>query len=513
MNQPQTNQNKQTAVDAIWQDPRKLFAGEWKRRGDAWECTNPNVRMIQTNTGNNITVYYNHGTGRGGEKTDVFSYVQETQQTGDFFATLQRIFEVYGFDLNLTDGQRKRVATQRIAQIIAPVLVESLKQHPDGVAGRYLAGRGFQPDGVHFGEWTKETKSAAVEELKQFDVAFDEKDFVALGLTNDRAANGYNLVLPYYTDGVCVGFVFRDCTGNGTPKYLYSQGLGRPGYCDKIDTTTGGCFLVEGQFDALRVKSILQEHYTGANPNVIATGGADIGDELGETLRRKGISRVYYIPDYDLNDEGKRRTDLIFKAIKSIQQQVTADDRCLFVIDLPAPNAGNKSDADSFGKENRAALVELIEQQQERAWFVWELENRPAGVSIVKTFHDIYNRATPYERGKIRNYIDGQQVYADAGITPQTCSDIDKLADVGTRQQIVADAVEKLNANPTAEQLAEIARRLTTAADGGTRKEFAEQLAITTDDILADWRKLSEPVQTRWKRKNKRENRQSVRPR
>ena len=121
-----------------------------------------------------------------------------------------------------------------IAREVCPCLIESLRKNPTGQAARYITEtRGLNID-AHFGELTADSLKRAKEHLRNRGISYTVEDFVALGLTEERARNGYNVVIPYYNNGNVIGFILRNTTNTpNAPKYLYSQEMGRVGSCDR----------------------------------------------------------------------------------------------------------------------------------------------------------------------------------------------------------------------------------------------------------------------------------------
>ena len=314
------NENKQAVVTAIWENPQRAFGCEFQQRGRYWENLRNDeyrergkIRLALTSDGGNIMVFYN-GSSRQ-EQTDVFTYVGEyVLNTRDFKETLQRLAELYGITLQFSQEERQTMARTALAREVTASLVEALRRNPDGVTGRYLRTvRGIEPDAAHFGELTKESIAAAQESLRRRGLKYDVEDFKALGLTEFYADLGYNCVIPYYVNGSVRGFVLRNTRPNCEPKdrYRYSQGLGRGGYCDAL-THGEPAVIVEGQFDAVRL-------IQAGVPNVIAVGGAKIGEDIARLLKAHGITQITYVPDLEYNEQGKRKRDIVTAAIQAFQ--------------------------------------------------------------------------------------------------------------------------------------------------------------------------------------------------
>ena len=111
------NTNKQAVISAIWENPARLFGGEWRQNRNSWEYITGGdwngrgaVRLLRTRDGEGITVFFNHGSGRAGETPDVFTFVQERDGLGGFWETLQHVAGLYNVPLEISTEQREKMA-------------------------------------------------------------------------------------------------------------------------------------------------------------------------------------------------------------------------------------------------------------------------------------------------------------------------------------------------------------------------------------------------------------------
>ena len=510
------NENKQAVINAIWANPQPAFGGEWVQRRNVWQTPRGEIRLLLRRDGQNITVAGNTGSGFAGQTPDVFTYLQQYRlNTAGFAETLKAVAELYGLNLSFTPEERGKMKRGELARELAPSFVEALRNNPYGETARYLRNtRRFDID-AHFGELTAETLKRALEHLNNRGISYDAADVEALGLTERRAAAGYNLILPYTVNGTVQGFLLRNIRPNHNgPKYLFSDGLGRGGYCDTLEFGKP-VVIVEGPLDAVRLTQ------SGVN-NVIGMGGAKIGEEIGRLLRGRNITEVTYIPDNETDEQGQRKTKIVADAIRAFQSvQVDGEPvvKSLFVADLPTPETPNgKNDADSYGAEHPDELRGLAEFGAV-AWWEWELsdlirrgvakEEQGGTVAVYAfqdAFNDIYTRCgSPYERERIRQYIRTDKtanIYRAFGITPQSLNDVDEWNRgreynnrVRAAAQDLTRAVEE-QANP--ETVGAIVRRLNDAQGANTRNEWEAQLAETFDEELNAIRNQPETLKTRW---------------
>jgi len=532
------NENRDAVLNAIWNDPARLFGGEWKSNGKTWEYVRGGewnqrgaVRLLRKRDGVGITVMFNHGSGHAGiTPPDVIEYAQQYRfNTGSFNETLRALADTYNLNLEFSNDERRKMARAELARELAPSFVEALKQHPDGETARYLRDvRRLNPD-AHFGELTAETLKRALEHLKNRGIAYDPADVEALGLTEARAKAGYNCLIPYTVNGRVVGFLLRNIRANlnGFKKYLYSEGAGRGGYCDTL-TNGKPAVVVEGPMDAIR---LIQQGVE----NVVAIGGAKIGEEIGRLLRGHGIVEITYIPDHETDVNQQRETKLVVEAIQAFQS-VRVDNtpvvERLYIVDLPAPEdwtkypkygndgtlKGYKIDADTYGAEHPDELRGAVDMGGVVSW-EWELSDLMAWAvaqddatgsvrynDFQKRFNDIYTRCgSPYERQRIRQYIatgKHAQIYRAFGITPQSCEHADAWKKAEEYNERVKTAAADLNRaveeQADAETVGAIVQRLNDAQHGNTRDEWAAQLSETFEDELAAIQQQPDTLRTRW---------------
>ena len=513
------NTNKQAVITAIWANPARAFGcnfrqsgryfenmpgGEYKERGK--------IRIKQYADGSNIRVYYN-GSSRD-ETTDVFTYLQTyVLKTANFADTLRELADIYGLTLNFTPEERETMRRGELARNVAASLIEALRLNPNGPTACYIRDvRRLNSDGVHFGELTPDSINRAKESLQARGRNWDPADFKALGLTEDRANAGYCCVIPYYLNGVIQGFIYRNINPNHSgPKYLYSDGLGRPGYCDRLEQGQPAV-IVEGQLDAVRLIQL-------GVKNVIAIGGAKIGGEIGRLLRGHGITEVVYIPDAETDGQGRRKTKIITDAIRAFQSvQVDGEPviKDLLLLDLPTPSGPNaKTDADTYGAEHSDKLPGKIALEPVYAWH-WEIEalrkwaaeqeqggRRPPVGPVQEQITDIYNRnRSSYTRQLIRDYVGRCGDLARYGVTPQALADIEEWEKGREYQnqvkQAAADLSRAVEEQASPETVGAIIRRLSEAQGANTRAEWEAQLEEPFEAELDAIRQQPDTAVTKW---------------
>ena len=527
------NTNKQAVISAIWENPATLFGGQWRQNRNSWDYITGgdwngrgSVRLLRTPNGEGIKVFFNHGSGRGGENTDVFTFVQERSNLGGFWETLQYVAELYNVQLKISPEQREKISRAQLAREVFPSLREALRLNPQGEAAQYLTKtRRFEAFGEFFGELSPDSLERAKKALKSRGKQWNAADWEALGLTKKRAAEGYSVVIPYYQNGQIRGFLFRNTRKNATsPKYLFSSGLKRGAYCQQLKHGKTA-YIVEGELDAIRLLQAA-EHSEGVINNVIAMGGAKPGEELAALLRSHGITSVVYVCDVEHDAAGKLKTDITTAAVRGFQSLRVEGEpviKSLAVVELDAPQDatlnGLKVDADSYGRDNGARMLAgAVQMEALPAWDwelkrlkEWEQEHRnasglaPTG-EIQERFGDIYTRSgNPYNRELIKRAVGSGalgEVFARYGITPAALNDTDEWNRNREYNNRVKQAAEELNkavqeqANP--ETVGAIVRRLSEAQGANTRAEWEAQLSETFAEELEAIKEQPDTLQTIW---------------
>lgn len=104
-----------------------------------------------------------------------------------------------------------------------------------------------------------------------------------------RGLYAYRVIIPVYSEGTMWTFIARSILPGVEPKVLHPQGA-KPGHAlfniDNIQT--GVVFLVEGVFDALRLRT-----------NTVASLGTNLSAHQRDLLRRKGVETVIILWDGD----------------------------------------------------------------------------------------------------------------------------------------------------------------------------------------------------------------------
>ena len=515
------NEIKLKVVNAVWANPAPAFGcgfknssrnyqentagGDYKERGK--------IRIGLISNGANIWVHYNGSSRQSG---DLFSYLQEYHlNTANYADTLRTLAGLYNIPVEVSQQEKEQLNRVYLARDVAPFLIKALQNNTGGVTAQYVTQvRRLSLDGHHLGELSAASIREALAALKARGKSWTPEDLRALGLTEERAAAGYTLVIPYYHNGIIQGFIYRNIRQDlptSTPKYLYSEGLGRLGYCDRIQSEQPAV-IVEGQLDAIR---LIQEGIK----NVIALGGAMIGGDIARLLAARKITDITYMPDNENDSNGKRKTDIINKAVEAFQTAEIDGKRVistLYIADLPdqvGPNA--KTDADSYGALHPGELRGILELGTVEAW-AWQLDRleewatqveeesgrRPIAQVMDRAINVYICNLNPCTRQRIRNYAGKCTVLAKYGITPQALADLDGWNARREYNERIKEAANNLRKavedEATPEQVGQIIGKLSAIQASDSRQEWAQQLNESFADELNEIRKQPETLATKW---------------
>lgn len=513
------NDNKAAVIAAIWQNPERLFNHPFRQTSGAWEIMGGNghqkgeIRLTMTTTGTNIYVHGNTGSGIAGQHIDVFTYAERyALNTAGFKETLHRLAELYNIKIEYSEETARKMSREMIAREVCPCLIESLRKNPTGAAGKYITEtRGLSID-AHFGELTTDSLNRAKEHLRNRGISYTVEDFKALGLTEDYARYGYNVVMPNYHNGQVNGFIFRNTNPNVAKKdrLRASGGMTRV-YCDRL-TIGAPVYVVEGEMDAI---NLIQAGFT----NVIAMGGASNAETLGRLLRANGINRVTYVPDVEYNEDGTRDLTKITAALNAFHTIQVDGERVithLHVSEFETPDGvslnGYKADVNSYAIENGNDALAVAVEMNETYWYDYELRQlrewaaTATGWNVGELFRDrfsaIYKRCDAFEREAIKRAIKGVSLYEQHDVTPSALDSIDKWGEQRDYNNRIAAAYTEMGkaiedgANPVV--IADIIARLNEAQATNSTDEWNRQLNESFADELDAIKEQPEPLRTKW---------------
>lgn len=513
------NDNKAAVIAAIWQNPERLFNHPFRQTSGAWEIMGGNghqkgeIRLTMTKTGTNIYVHGNTGSGIAGQHIDVFTYAERyALNTAGFKETLHKLAELYNIKIEYSEETARKMSREMIAREVCPCLIESLRKNPTGAAGKYITEtRGLSID-AHFGELTADSLNRAKEHLRNRGISYTVEDFKALGLTEDYARYGYNVVMPNYHNGQVNGFIFRNTNPNVAKKdrLRASGGMTRV-YCDRL-TIGAPVYVVEGEMDAI---NLIQAGFT----NVIAMGGASNAETLGRLLRANGINRVTYVPDVEYNEDGTRDLTKITAALNAFHTIQVDGERVithLHVSEFETPDGvslnGYKADVNSYAIENGNDALAVAVEMNETYWYDYELRQlrewaaTATGWNVGELFRDrfsaIYKRCDAFEREAIKRAIKGVSLYEQHDVTPSALDSIDKWGEQRDYNNRIAAAYTDMGkaiedgANPVV--IADIITRLNEAQATNSTDEWNRQLNESFADELDAIKEQPEPLRTKW---------------
>lgn len=513
------NDNKAAVVAAIWDNPERLFNHPFRQSSGAWEIMGGNghqkgeIRLTMTTARTNVYVHGNTGSGIAAQHIDIFTYAERyLLNTAGFKETLHRLAELYNIKIEYSEETARKMSREMIAREVCPCLIESLRKNPTGAAAKYITEtRGLSID-AHFGELTADSLKRAKEHLRNRGISYTVEDFKALGLTEDYARYGYNVVMPNYHNGQVNGFIFRNTNPNVAKgdRLRASGGMTRV-YCDRL-TIGAPVYVVEGEMDAI---NLIQAGFT----NVIAMGGASNAETLGRLLRANGINRVTYVPDVEYNEDGTRDLTKITAALNAFHTVKVDGERVithLHVSELDTPDGvslnGYKADVNSYAIENGNDALAVAVEMNETYWYDYELRQlrkwaeTATGWNVGELFRDrfsaIYKRCDAFEREAIKRAIKGVSLYEQHDVTPSALDSIDKWGEQRDYNNRINAAYTDMGkaiqdgANPVV--IADIITRLNEAQATNSADEWNRQLNESFADELDAIKEQPEPLRTKW---------------
>ena len=517
------DENKTAVIAAIWENPQRLFGTEFRQNGNSAqgnirandlykERGAINLKLKNGNSG--ITVFSNHGNDEAPKGYyDIFTYAERfVLHTAGFKETLHKLAELYNIKIEYNEETARKINRATLAREVCPCLIESLRKNPTGAAAKYITEtRGLSID-AHFGELTADSLKRAKEHLHNRGISYTVEDFKALGLTEDYARYGYNVVMPNYHNGQVNGFIFRNTNPNVAKgdRLRASGGMTRV-YCDRL-TIGAPVYVVEGEMDAI---NLIQAGFT----NVIAMGGASNAETLGRLLRANGINRVTYVPDVEYNEDGTRDLTKITAALNAFHTVKVDGERVithLHVSELDTPDGvslnGYKADVNSYAIENGNDALAVAVEMNETYWYDYELRQlrkwaeTATGWNVGELFRDrfsaIYKRCDAFEREAIKRAIKGVSLYEQHDVTPSALDSIDKWGEQRDYNNRINAAYTDMGkaiqdgANPVV--IADIITRLNEAQATNSADEWNRQLNESFADELDAIKEQPEPLRTKW---------------
>lgn len=560
---------------AIWAAPEKCTGLRFEWRGGAWVSMQDPDGTDHPKSGGRTIIRRNASTGViyvncNGDgyvpAQGIIKHLKWLWGTNDTYDVYKRLGEIYDISPDLsgyTDQQRERYETRRRRQPIYDAVAEYLTavlNTSKGAATRdYLASRGLQPTarlGAVSEDVIKDLKAALTRKYPQLSYKQASAEVEAIFTIGEKDyrinTNDYGLIGPYYNgSGHVAGFWLRLTNpaastytdANGTerkrPKYLYSDGLIKNGYCLNLRADKPA-IIVEGILDAERLRQAAEaeaaqpksDSATDYSPidlsNVMAIGGAipnddthDAGRSQLQTLQRYGIKKLICVPDYEFDDNGKQKTAATENTIKAILPHLNGKlDGDGFVSLKIAqlynqdPASTDKQDADSFINEFGASrfkavladAVDYYDYQLQTA--AKNLRGEDLQAAALRIYLGIVSPLDKeHLKGRITKATNGHLAQLrELGVNAAALTAVDRNGLTSTyREELIAgaDALSKaIEGNATAEQIGVILRRLAKTqahrADGLTAHSFEAQANATAEQIERQIAAQPDYIETSW---------------
>lgn len=507
--------NSKLIAEAIWNNPSPAFGCEFtfgtrkrtNRAGGQYRAGK--ISIVWGRDGESLVVLYN-GDSRA-EHSNAIDYIAKHHLCCDYHQAVRELAKVYGITLQYSKEELERIEQAELAREIAPFLLQELQANPTGEVAQYVEGRGYNLSEVSkwIGELSINSLNRAKQALRERGKQVTEEQLKALGLTEYNINNGLRCVIPYLHKGYVTGFVLRNITKEGN-RYYYGV-KGREGWCDTL-TTGESLFIVEGQFDALRLM-------VAGVPNVLAIGGNQIdGGKIAQLCNQHGIETLCYIPDVDFDKEGNLNTATPLSAISKIlgenfnEQQGYGGLYVYPIGKVEGDNSKAKVDLDEWGR-GRANLREDINGGVVE-WWQYALSifegyliegtkdfNPPTGAREVTK---IYNQCNSTERERFIGYITNsplKRVYTACGITTQSLRDIDQAKRERQEAERISNLTGKLSKavqEGDIEEQRAIISKIGKVRAYQTREEWSKQIHTPFALMMEELSNRPTPTQTKW---------------
>lgn len=506
------SKNRETIIRRIWDDPARVFGHDEKRGHNAARKEIPalKIALLLSPNGRNITIVGQSGANCGGSySASVFDYLQDyVFNTPNFRETLEQAANAYGETLEYTPEERRRYGMQRMAQELAPVMVESLRNNPNGEAAQYLTRRGLPMDSGDFGELTPETIEKAKAHLRGKGIDYTAADLDFLGLTEYRANKGYNVVIFHKEGGVVQGFIYRNTRDvEGKDRYRASNELKRGSFSpNPIKPHRNGykrAYITEGEIDALRLS------YAGFE-NVLAIGGAQNKERFCNYLRYCAVDEAVIVPDVEQDSKNPAKRD--YKKIDALANIIKSAGILCSVSELPKPDGVDKIDVDAYAQRYGVEILrdEIIAKTETYAKH--RIKRVEAEISAFagtghdlrqfarKEFLSVYNEEKTYfDKRDISDVVANSEIFAGVGITPEYVEHREKHERQERHQsELKALFIEASQSESVeAEQIADISARLR-ALQAYAESGPVTELYRNIDEEIKAAALTPPPLRTRW---------------
>lgn len=507
-------------LNKIWEEPNRLFSINFRYRSSGvygrWE-SNQKLNGEQTPKTDKtklerlssgvIMVYYNGSSFPN--KQSIWEYLKREYSTNDMLVVYTNVASIYNVEVDLSNYSRehrervaKQVTEQPIISEIAKYLIKQLNEPTGQGARTYLEKRQLEAT-ERIGAYSSEIKKGLQQHLiKVFPDNSTEQIIELIDRVLTKAsADDYNLVLPYYNGRLVVGFCLRKTTDKESyidykgeekilPKYLYSKGLEKGGYCGELSNKEP-VIMVEGGLDAERIKQ-------AGFSNVLCLGGSTIVGNTSEesanknqilTLKRYGVKHLIYVPDYEKDKSGKVKTEATKNTIKAILPYLTGVMEEQGFNSLKIANLNiereNIKDADDLIRETSPGVFKMV-LDEAVTWWEWEIQNSIdtlIGEDLQAAAVKIYTKITnPLDKERFKQQIEKGQYpqLKEVGINSAALAIIDKKGTATIyREKIKAISGElsaAIDKNATAEDIAEIIKKASKLQTADKQSKFSSHM-------------------------------------
>ena len=296
---------------------------------------------------------------RDGEYREVISYYQQQNKLNSRMDAIKEIAKTLNEELpqgNLSQDYKLLAEKQTSLISLVGKMQKDIIEIPNNKALAYLTNvRGYDTEtikGMGLGYCTAENLKTLFNAVEKRMLYKDNGEFKFPVL--QKNISNY-VAIPYISNGVVCGIIFRDTENDGKNKYsnVFATETATKKYnlfgLTPLKTYgyTKDIIVVEGELDALRMA------YFGFE-NVVAVSGSSIYVDVVEQAKRKGAERIVLLFDYDKGNEEKTATKIkdSIKTIRSVGGITT--------LVAEFPKEADKVDADTYLKTHTKEELQTI---------------------------------------------------------------------------------------------------------------------------------------------------------
>ena len=361
---------EESLIPSIYDNPQKAFGGTWRRSSSAQRCREHILTdghlSHDSSGGTYIRQNKQHIVADGSDSTiysEVVKLYQERHNLADRYEAARALADVYGITFDVADDRYSSAEYARIREErdkdIADVQTMARLTLDDCSECEYLRRRGISD------EMRRENDIFVVDERTAGILA---GSIAGRHRLNDvpipagvEARGTHTIGVPIYEHGTVVACYFRSVEPSVTPKYkAWKLAKNIPvmfGLQHTAPAARRTLVVVEGVFDVIAAQAVIGKDYDVAGYLSSALTSAQ-----AHAIAAAGYRNVIQVVDYD----GTDKTSRTVRYVRSTAQTLAAEGITALVVDLiDANHPDAKQDANSFIQQFGAeAFIDRVKHSQ-----------------------------------------------------------------------------------------------------------------------------------------------------